>query len=1113
MPELSEQMIHSLQDLDEAKRQLQQLSKELRDLRASEMYHRTTFNSIGDAVMTTDASGRILKMNRVAEELTGWTTGEAYGRDSREVFRIINTISREIAESPVERVLREGVVVGLANHTSLLSKDGKEYPIADSGAPIKDDSNVMMGVVLVFHDVSLHYENEAKIRRNEQFLASLLENSPLPTWIAGADGYVIRTNPVLCQKLNLSSDAIIGHYNPLKDPNLEQAGVMHKVHQVFYENKVAVFELLWQPHLFSEGYNEGHARHVNVILYPITNDAGVLNNVVCQWADVTEAKEAELALEHTKTLFRMSRDLAAVGAWSLDIQTGVFEWSKETFQIMGRDPEKFFPTLETVDVVFYENDQQIWEEHIKKSLEEARPHHFELRIVQPGGNVRQISVTGKMRWDAQGEPTVLSGVMRDVTDERKKEARLKMISEATENAYSGFDIVDQDGKFVYANKSYLDMWGYDRLEEIVGTSPAGHCVDPEMPARIIATVKKHGRFEQIFEAKRKDGTHFTVLMNGGISHDEYGRELYFSYSLDITERELNNARLQHLTTVLRSVRKVNQLITRKQPDANTLLREVTRILVRDRGYSYVSCALVDRHGNVSDFLESADQSEHCALSINCEIGQPLTCYNLFCAKDHCMHYKDSCDLSAIQASEVESSDIQESHRFCGLLEYEQIVYGVLTICTAQGVQATEEELALFKEMCNDIAFALHSIELEAQKQEAFQHMALAKSEAEVANRAKDEFLAVMSHELRTPLNPILGFTDLLRKGATPEDLELLDIIYRSGERQLKLIEAILDYTRLDQGKLNQNNTTFNLLEICRLAFDGIRPMSDGLAYEFVNGQGDLMAISETLKVVHDSEILLRILSNLLQNACKYTDEGYVRLTVGQVHSSSSDLPEFCFIIEDSGIGISTESKEKIFNAFTQVDSSCSRAHGGLGLGLAICSKLIAFSNGRIEVSSQAGKGSTFTVTLPLEIQEPELPHSTQPEAGEGQAGGSAALRSLRLLLVEDDGFNRLYFESLMKKIGLDYTLADGGHTAIEACRQKKFDVILMDLHMPELSGFETMDLIRSEGANRATPIYALTADNSVGMHEQCLSTGMVDVLTKPISPNQLEEILEAIAQK
>jgi PAS domain S-box-containing protein len=1110
MPRLTELAIDSIQDLDEAKRQLKRVSREFDALRASENYHRTTFNSIGDAVMTTDANGRVLKMNRVAEELTGWTEREAQGRNSNEVFNIVHTQTRELAESPVDRVLREGAVVGLANHTSLISKQGKEWQIADSGAPIVDDFGQFTGVVLVFHDVSQQYESEALIRKNEHFLNSILENSPFAIWISDSNGDVIRINPALCQALHLPEDKVIGLYNPLRDPNLELGGVMDQVHKVFFEHSIERFELFWRPELYSaEDYKEGSHRHVNVVMYPIVDDAGALRNVVCQWTDVTEFKAAEIALEQSEIRFQMSQNMAGVGTWCLDIPNNVFQWSKETYAIMGRDEASYPLALETVGDIFYEDDAKIWETYVKDSINHSKPHYFEVRIVHPDGDVRQISVSGKLTRDFYGEPAVLSGIVRDVTDERRQHARLKMIFEATDNAYSGFEVVDEDGNFVYVNASYLRMWGYDSLEEVRATSPSDHCMDPDLPRRIIEIAKEQGRFEEIFEAKRKDGTQFTVMVNGGLSYDEHGRELYFSYSLDITERESNHVKLQHLTSVLRSVREVNQLITREQPDAATLIREATRILVSDRGYRYVSCALVDKAGNISDYTESLGFRDSCPLSNTCEIGKPLTCYDLLNSKDYCEHYTNHCECSAIGGGA--SVDLCKSQRFCGLFQYENTVYGVLTIRLEDAVEATQEELDLFKELCQDLAFALHGIELRIQKNEAFEHMAHAKSEAEIANRAKDEFLAVMSHELRTPLNPILGFTDLLRKTASPKDRELLDIIQQSGERQLKLIESILDYTRLDQGKLEENHIAFNLLDVCRLAFEGIRSMSDGLEYEFQNGNQDLAVVDDALVVFQDSELLIRILSNLLQNACKYTDNGSVRLTIGKGAMLSPESANFCFIIEDTGIGISPEFKEQIFDAFTQVDSSCSRTHGGLGLGLAICSKLVALSSGKIDVVSKSGQGSKFTVTLPFQIQRMSAVMLDQKQSSK-TINDVEAVHDLRVLLVEDEAFNRLYFQTLMEKLGLDYTIAEGGYAAIEASKTKQFDVIFMDLHMPELSGFQTMNLIRNNALNQKTPVYALTADSSTEMHRKCLDSGMVAVLTKPLAPHELTGILGNLVQ-
>jgi PAS domain S-box-containing protein len=1002
MPHLSKQAVDAIQDVDSAKRLLHQVREELEALKAGESCQRVTINSIGDAVMTTDA----------------------------------------------------------------------------------------------------------KTRKNKRFLASIIEHSPLPTWIAGPDGYVIQTNTALCQTLNLSEDKIIGNYNALKDPNLVNANLMNKVHQVFFEKKIARFELLWRPSVFSENdYKDGKDRQINVILYPIIDESGDLKNVVCQWTDMTEVKETEFALEQSERLFRMSKDIAGVGAWWFDIRTKSIQWSPETYKIMGRKEQSYIPTNETLKELFYDNDQQIWEAALQDSIENSKPQSFEVRLVHPNGNIRRMHVSGQITHDSEGRPAILSGVIRDITDERKKEARLKMIYEATDNAYSGFNILDRNGKFVYVNKSYLKMWGYTSAEEVLGTDPTKHCVDPEKPRRIIETLKQAGRFEEVFEAQRKDGSHFTVLMNGGISYDEHGRELYFSSSLDITEREETHTKLLHLTNVLNSVREVNQLITRHQLDAATLIREATRILVRDREFSHVSCTLVDRSGNVTDHSESSDSSETCRLSETDQIGKPLPCQKLLNINDPFAHFYGNCDHNSCQKT---CQELKPSHRFCGLLKYEQHIFGILTICTTKKTETSEEELTLFKEMCSDLAFALHNMRLETQKSEAFEQMAHAKLEAEIANRAKDEFLAVMSHELRTPLNPILGFTDLLKQDASAENCEILNIIQQSGERQLKLIEAILDYTRLDQGKLQKKHGSFNLLKICRLAFDEVRPLSTGLDYEFKNGDTNLEPIDEQLLVIHDSEVVIRILNNLLQNACKYTNTGYVRLTVGKLKSDTTDSAKFRFIIEDSGIGLSPTSIKQIFQAFTQVDSSCSRVNGGLGLGLSICKKLIELSDGKIEVSSEIGNGSQFTVTLPLSINTNKPIRPTQ-NSKSTFAPSTNAVQQLRVLLVEDAASNRLYFKALMDKLGVDHTLADGGYSAMEACQQQQFDVILMDLHMPEISGIETMELIRKTGMNQTTPVYALTADSSEAMRQECLSRGMVEVLTKPVVPDKMRSILERIA--
>lgn len=966
------------QNPSEATSTIEGLRAELLELKRRERYYRVTLNSIGDAVITTDADGKVALLNPVAEELSGWGR-EAIGQPVEKVFRIINTKTRKPVESPVACVLREGKILGLANHTSLISKDGREYQIADSGAPIIDDENKVIGAVLVFHDVSQQYAIEEEIRRNERFLDILVENSPHPLWVSDPDGNVIRVNAAVCKVLNLSAEQMIGTYNPLKDPNLEKAGLMPLIHRVFREKEEVRFDLMWDPAVFDEEkFEGGRKRHADVSMYPLTDDDNNLLNVVCQWTDTTEARE----------------------------------------------------------------------------------------------NV----------------------------------AALRVIYEATENAYNAFDIVGEDGKFIYVNKSYVRMWGYDSAEELIGTSPESHCVDPEIPGRIVGQLRSAGTFESEFEARRKDGSQFTVLMNGGIGRDESGKELYFSSSIDITERRRNRERIGHLNSVLRSLREINQLIARDLT-AERLIREVAEILVRNRGFGHVWCALTNEEGRVTDFSQLSSEFPTAEPRPSPEIGKLPQCYEslrngpgvlFFDSQEHCCSETGKC---------AESGD--STFGFCGSLRHNGKDYGVLSITTAKVSYIAEEEKSLFGEICMDMGFALSNIEREAERKRIFEEMAEAKAEAERANRAKDEFLAVMSHELRTPLNPILGFTQLLRESASGEDSEMLDTIFSAGRRQLKLIEQILDYTRLDRSNVVVASEPYPLLKLCRTAFEDLRPNNSRISYYFENGNRELDPIPEDLEVVGDGDMLIRILENLLENAGKYTKKGSITFTVGEFPSSTNDQSEFRFLVRDTGIGMDASLREKIFQAFTQGDSSYSRVQGGVGLGLAICSKLIEVLKGRIELESSPGEGSCFTVCLPMPISK--VPGNE--ELGDIHGEQRRLSGPLKILVVEDDAGNRMYVERLIEQFGAGVTVVSTGKQAFELCSAEPFDVILMDIHMPEMNGFETTEAIRKEGRNRETTIFALTADLTESNRDRCSQVGMVEFVPKPVSPEDLFRKLETLAQR
>ena len=400
-----------------------------------------------------------------------------------------------------------------------------------------------------------------------------------------------------------------------------------------------------------------------------------------------------------------------------------------------------------------------------------------------------------------------------------------------------------------------------------------------------------------------------------------------------------------------------------------------------------------------------------------------------------------------------------------------------------------------------------SKKVEFEKERAFQAMLEAKESAERASRSKDEFLAVMSHEMRTPLNPILGFANILRNECTAEQNEYISIIYESAERLRNLISEILDYIRLGKGDIEPKLAEFDLLELCQISFLDARQQFQGkpIQLTFVNGFGEHAPISQDFLVRSDSHMILRILDNLLINACKYTPSGSVHFHVGcDVRAEEPSQAQFFASVVDTGIGIGPEALQNIFDPFTQADSSYSRKSEGVGLGLSICKKLIDLLGGDISVESQPGKGSAFQVQIPL---EPIKNSTTRPRHADPVEW--KALPGNPIILIVDDTANNAKIAGIMvRKVGCRSETVCDGHAAIQRCSEQPFDLILMDLSMPGMDGMETTRQLRqSPGPNQKIPIVGLSAHVSHSVRQQCTDAGMDGYLEKPIQADELQETL------
>ena len=642
-------------------------------------------------------------------------------------------------------------------------------------------------------------------------------------------------------------------------------------------------------------------------------------------------------------------------------------------------------------------------------------------------------------------------LLNSFTIQKKELEHLSLIAEETIN---GVIITNIDGKILWINKAFEKITGYT-LEESRGKIPGsflqGKDTDPETRKYLSNKIKKREPFECEIINYTKAGNPYWIKISGQPIRNKSGKVVrFFAIEEDITER--------------------------KEVAEKLALNEKR---YRDL-YNY-SQALICTHDLTGK-----------VLSVN-----PAICDILGYSKEE-MIGKNLNDFIP------QDPNIRFKEFYLDVVIRDGKAKGVFPILNKQG-----ERLALLFQNYKVEEFGTEPYIIGFSQDitdriKAEKELKLAKEATEKASKAKEIFLANMSHEIRTPMNGILGIGGLLYKtNLTPKQKQFTKLIIESGNNLLHIVNDILDITKIESGQFALETTAFDLgdmIESVLKAFQ-FKAEDNGIDLVFQN------KLSKGLIVEGDPFRLGQVLNNLISNALKFTQEGSVLLSAEQLSSNKNQAPIFEFIVKDTGMGISKENLITIFDQFTQASADITRKFGGTGLGLSICKNLIEMQGGTITAESELGKGTKFIVRIPYTLSSSEMLKEELRKPGDYKN-----VEKKNILVAEDVPVNQLIAKHILEGWGHTVTIVENGKEVLKSLEKNNFDLVLMDIHMPEMNGLDATRIIRKlhDFKKANIPIIAVTAAAFEDEIQRYHEAGMNEYITKPYTEEKLFEVIKKV---
>ncbi len=820
--------------------------------------------------------------------------------------------------------------------------------------------------------------------------------------------------------------------------------------------------------------------------------------------DITVRKEAEIALRQANERLELAKQAAGQGIWDWDIVSGQIVWSPEMFRLFGLDCHSHTASFAALEQALHPEDRAAVFDLIDRSLRDHTLFNTEYRILPRGGEIRWIGAMGKAVYDDAGRAVRMTGICMDITDRRAmleksrqwnaeleqtvairtaeltaEQARTAQALERTtaselrfrtifEQAPLGLAMINSlTGQIDELNERFAEIAGRTRDEMVsVDWMSLTHPDDLQADLQNMAGLNSGqiSGFQMDKRYLRPDGSVVWISMTiAPVAADAGESPRHLCMIEDITDRKEAEDRIRSITDAAQDaiiMMGPRGTITYWNPAAESIL-----------GYSAREAIGANLHEQLAP--ERYRTAFHAAFSEFSRTGRG----NLVGKR------------TELFARRKDGREIPVS----------------LSL-TAVSLQGTWHSVGILHDITERLAMEeqIRQWNVELERRVADRTVELA-----VANAAKSEFLANMSHEIRTPMNGVIGMTGLLLDTRlTSEQRRYAETIRTSGESMLTLINDILDLSRIEAGKLQLETMAFDLRSLlgdCAVLL-APRAREKGLKFTWQ------AAPEIPSRVSGDPGRLRQILSNLAGNAVKFTDRGEVTVRASLLAQTETDLV-IRFAVRDTGIGIPADKQPGLFQRFSQVDASATRRFGGAGLGLAIAKELAELMGGEIGVSSQPGVGSEFWFTIRLRPAHMQVLENASAEVipvPQPCANPTLQQKRARVLVAEDNFVNQEVAIGILRKLGVRADAVADGTEAIEALKTVPYDLVLMDMQMPELDGLEATRIIRdpqSPVMNHRIPVIAMTANAMRGDRERCLEAGMNDYVSKPVSPRALEEAL------